>query len=78
MHVDLLLSAYRPVPFRLINMPVGRKRALLGRTRRYLASGAAGEKDRSEARLWLERSLKQGVSEGEGDLMKLNEQLELQ
>jgi TPR repeat protein len=32
---------------------------------RYLASGAAGEPDRVEARTWLERAAAQGIPEAE-------------
>ena len=35
---------------------------------RYLASGAAGEQNPAEARMWLERAVAQGVPEAEADL----------
>ena len=38
---------------------------------RYLASGAAGERNPLEARLWLERAVAQGISDAEPDLAEL-------
>jgi TPR repeat protein len=38
---------------------------------RYLAGGVAGERNRAEARLWLERALAQGMPEAEVDLAEL-------
>lgn len=38
---------------------------------RYLATGAAGERDPVEARLWLERAVAQGISEAQPDLAEL-------
>jgi TPR repeat protein len=38
---------------------------------RYLANGAAGERNREEAREWLERAVSQGISEAEPDLANL-------
>jgi TPR repeat protein len=38
---------------------------------RYLKSGAAGDRDPVEARLWLERAITQGVPEAEADLVQL-------
>ncbi len=38
---------------------------------RYLASGAAGEPDPAEARVWLERAVAQGVAEAQDDLATL-------
>jgi TPR repeat protein len=46
----------------------GQAQLMLGR---YLANGAAGHQDLSEARLWLERALAQGISEAASDLAKL-------
>jgi TPR repeat protein len=38
---------------------------------RYLISGAAGEKSPTEARVWLERAVAQGVPEAESDLAEM-------
>jgi uncharacterized protein len=38
---------------------------------RYLAAGAAGERSPTEARLWLERAVAQGVTEAQADLAAL-------
>ena len=48
----------------------GQAQLILGR---YLALGAAGERDAKKARHWLERSAAQGVSEAAQDLSKLSE-----
>jgi TPR repeat protein len=37
----------------------------------YLAKGAPGERNPLEARIWLERALRQGVAEAEADLAQL-------
>jgi TPR repeat protein len=46
----------------------GQAQFMLGR---YLASGAAGERNTVEARDWLERAAEQGVAEAESDLAEL-------
>ncbi len=38
---------------------------------RYLASGAAGERNAVEARDWLERAAEQGIAQAESDLADL-------
>ena len=40
---------------------------------RYLAAGAAGDRQPGEARLWLERAMAQGIDEVEQDLADLPE-----
>ena len=45
---------------------------------RYLASGAAGDRDVAEARLWLERALAQGVTEAAADLAELRSPAEVE
>jgi len=40
---------------------------------RYLAAGAAGDRQPGEARLWLERAMAQGIDEAEQDLAGLPE-----
>jgi uncharacterized protein len=39
---------------------------------RYLTSGAAGDPDDEEGRLWLERAVAQGISDAEPDLAALS------
>ena len=38
---------------------------------RYLAEGAAGKPDPSEARLWFEQATAQGIEEAQADLAAL-------
>ena len=46
----------------------GHAQMMLGR---YLSSGAAGDQDDEDARLWLERAVAQGIAEAEPDLAAL-------
>jgi uncharacterized protein len=39
---------------------------------RYLTSGAAGDYDDQEARLWLKRAVAQGIADAEPDLVALS------
>jgi TPR repeat protein len=44
---------------------------------RYLASGAAGERNPAEARLWLERAIAQRIPEAETDLAEITSSMPL-
>jgi TPR repeat protein len=46
----------------------GHAQLMLGR---YLTSGAAGNQNHQEARIWLERAIAQGVADAEPDLAAL-------